>query len=529
MRTMSERHLQLVMPDELSIEVLVSRLHQSMRFSESGPVTLKRTYYDSFDWRLYAHGGVLEAESGNGAIDLLWRALDSGELYNRQPVDTLPRFAWDLPCGPLRKALEPVLEMRVLLPVAWVRSTVRTLHVLNKDEKTVARVLVEENVPLAPGGMATGRHLPRVRVLPVKGYPKYLQQLLQLLESDLGLPPANEDLMLVALGALGRQPADYSSKINVPLDPAMRAHTATKTILRHLLQTLKANEAGVRADLDSECLHDFRVAVRRTRSALAQIRDVFPAEALERFRPAFAWLGDITGPTRDFDVYLLNFDQYKRSLPAAFRDHLDPLRGFLHAHQKKAHLALVAQLDSPRYREVIADWRAFLQDPADAPAGLRNAGRPALVVAGEQIWRVYGHALKQGRAIGAQTPAEALHELRKTCKKLRYLMEFFRSLYPAAEIHRLVKALKTLQDNLGEIQDLQVQMRSLRQISRQMADEVAVDTLMAMGMLVDVLATRQRRARAAFRKRFAKFAAAENRDLFKALFAQSPAQQASRS
>ena len=93
----------------------------------------------------------------------------------------------------------------------------------------------------------------------------------------------------------------------------------------------------------------------------------------------------------------------------------------------------------------------------------------------------------------------------------------------------MVKALKTLQDNLGEIQDLQVQMHSLRQISQQMADEaeVAVDTLMAIGMLVEALDERQRRARAAFRKRFASFATPANHDLFKTLFAQSPAQQAS--
>ena len=70
---------------------------------------------------------------------------------------------------------------------------------------------------------------------------------------------------------------------------------------------------------------------------------------------------------------------------------------------------------------------------------------------------------------------------------------------------------------------------SLRQMSQQMADEaeVAADTLMAMGMLVEALDKRQRRAREAFGKCFAKFAAAENRRLFKALFAQDPVQQVS--
>jgi len=34
----------------------------------------------------------------------------------------------------------------------------------------------------------------------------------------------------------------------------------------------------------------------------------------DQFSRKFAWLGEITGPTRDLDVYLLNFGAYKNSL-----------------------------------------------------------------------------------------------------------------------------------------------------------------------------------------------------------------------
>ena len=47
------------------------------------------------------------------------------------------------------------------------------------------------------------------------------------------------------------------------------------------LDTLEANVEGTRADLDSEFLHDLRVATRRTRSALSQIKAVLPAEITE--------------------------------------------------------------------------------------------------------------------------------------------------------------------------------------------------------------------------------------------------------
>ena len=51
-----------------------------------------------------------------------------------------------------------------------------------------------------------------------------------------------------------------------------------KAILRHTLAVMRANEEGIKADWDTEFLHDYRTAVRRTRSALSQIPGIFPPE-----------------------------------------------------------------------------------------------------------------------------------------------------------------------------------------------------------------------------------------------------------
>jgi CHAD domain-containing protein len=134
---------------------------------------------------------------------------------------------------------------------------------------------------------------------------------------------------------------------------------------------------------------------------------------------------------------------------------------------------------------------------------------------------VYKRVLKEGRAIQPETPAEALHELRKTCKKLRYLMEFFMSLYPTSEIKALIKVLKNLQDNLGEFQDYEVQVSTLKQFSQQMMAEgnAPAETLMAMGILVEDLNKRQHQARDEFAARFEKFSLPDNQKHFRALFA----------
>jgi CHAD domain-containing protein len=142
-------------------------------------------------------------------------------------------------------------------------------------------------------------------------------------------------------------------------------------------------------------------------------------------------------------------------------------------------------------------------------------------VASERIWRTYRKTLKEGNAITVESPAEALHDLRKTCKKLRYLMEFFQSLYPRSDIKELIRVLKTLQDNLGDFQDYEVQVSTLKEFSHQMVAEgqVPPDTLLAMGILIDGLERRQQQAREEFSDRFSGFSQQDNQERFRKLFA----------
>jgi CHAD domain-containing protein len=263
------------------------------------------------------------------------------------------------------------------------------------------------------------------------------------------------------------------------------------------------------------------VAVRRTRSALSQIKGVFPEAVVDDFKARFGWVGQITGPTRDMDVYLLGFGDYRDSLPADYRDHLEPMHRFLEAHRKAEQAALARELDSPRFRKILQDWREFLEAPVPEQPEAPNAARPIRELASRRILKMYKRVLNEGRAIDPETPPEHLHELRKSCKKLRYLIEFTANIYPKKPAKAVIKNLKTLLDNLGTFQDLEVQAGKLRGLARQMSEEgeVPVDTLLAMGMLVDGLLERQRHARAEFQDRFAGFDSDANRRAYQQLFA----------
>jgi len=512
--------IELIIPESLCFEDLQSALQKNTRVLTEPPRTVYRTYYDSFDWRLYRNGARLEDTCDGNEHMLVWRTLKGNQRDIRLKQQKAPRFARGLPAGQFRDLLEPLLDMRELVPGIRVRTRVHPLRILNKNDKTVAYLTIEENSLPRQQGRRSGKLDDRAIIIPVKGYLKPCNEVAKLLQRQ-DLTPAQDDLMLAALTAIGEMPGDYSSRLHLKLDPAMRADRASKVILHRILDIMLQNETGTRAGTDTEFLHDFRVAVRRTRSALTQIKAVFPKRIVDRYKTEFSWLGQVTTPSRDLDVYLLNFDEYRDSLPAAMQADIEPLREFLIRHQTTEHRALKKALDSARYRRLIRNWRNFLDQPVNERTTLKNAGRPILEVSRERIWRIYRRALREGNAINAQSPADTLHELRKTCKKLRYLMEFFQSLYPAARIRKLIRALKALQDNLGNFQDYEVQAATLKKFSHQMVEEsrVSADTLLAMGMLIDGLERRQHQAREEFAGRFADFSLQKNQDRFRKLFA----------
>jgi CHAD domain-containing protein len=239
-----------------------------------------------------------------------------------------------------------------------------------------------------------------------------------------------------------------------------------------------------------------------------------------RFAAEFKWVGDLTTPTRDLDVHLLDFEETAQTLQAAKPDDLEPFRAYLKQRRTKEYRALVRGLRSPRFVSLLQDWRAALTKIRDnskrAKAGTtarsgqsaRTAGETAGTLAAERTRRAFAKVAKRGAAITPASPHDSLHDLRKRCKELRYALEFFAPLHDPVAYGKVVGDLKRLQDCLGEFQDTEVQIGEIRGLatSMQAAGEAPAVTLLAMGEVTAGLAVRQQRARADFERRFAAFA-----------------------
>ena len=295
----------------------------------------------------------------------------------------------------------------------------------------------------------------------------------------------------------------------VSMDAGERADVATARVLLRLLEIQDANLPGLMADADVEFLHDYRVAIRRTRAVLREMRGVFDPEDLQRVRASFKWLQDQTSATRDLDVYLQDFEELRERAPATVRADLDPIEPLLRQRRERARADMERALSSERARILRAEWAEILQVLVLEDEHARpDASRPIGKLAAQRIRRVHRKMVAMGRAISPGSPPQEYHELRKKGKELRYLLELFGTpLFDGDVVRSLVKALKGLQDVLGLHQDREVQIEMLRELGHELVSRPGgPSALMAIGTLIDRLEDDAAEARGHFAASFAEFA-----------------------
>jgi CHAD domain-containing protein len=403
----------------------------------------------------------------------------------------------------VREALIPLASPRALLPLVKAVSTVRIVRLLNEDGKTVARLITDQSTVSTPSAANTAELPPRLAIAEVRGYPGQARKAAALLATVPHASPATESLLAAARDALGL--AQPVSGLDAGITASMPGSVAVARLLLRLLDTLELNIDGVLRDLDTEFLHDLRVAVRRTRSAIKLLGRVLPPDLAAQYAAQFKSFGDLTTPTRDLDVHLLGFTTMTERLVAASPQDLEPFREFLARRRVREFRRLAAVLRAPRFRPVLDDWRKALLEIRDAASSPKLT---ASELATATTKRAFRQITAQGGAITPSSPPESLHDLRKRAKELRYLLEFFAPLHDPAVYKKVVGDLKQLQDCLGEFQDSQVQREEIHALAEAMLVERAAPaaTLLAMGEVAAQLAVSQAEARDDFARRFARFA-----------------------
>jgi len=496
--------------DTLSLAHILGALGDA-GFSVSPVLRLERTVLDTFDGRISAAGLRLEVREEH---DQQLTLTGGGSAVAGVSIVGVPRVTGDLPPGPFRARLAKVLGVRALVPVISLTVCEATATKRDRAGKARVSISVHDQVAIAGHGPILGTY---VEVRGVAGYAADFAGATELLRRW-GLAPSDGDLVEAAAAATGRALGGFTISPTVPLRRGEPAYVAFRRLLVNLADTVDATWQGTVDDIDPEFLHDMRVAVRRTRSVLAQGKRVLPPPGRRSYGEAFRWLGTATSRPRDLDVYLLEWDRYVSPLGAGTAQALSPVRDLISAQRREAHATLGGVLRSDRYQDLMSGWHHWLNEAPARPSE-QDADRPMGAVVTARTVAAQELVLAHGRSIGPDSPAEDLHELRKDAKKLRYLLECFGSLYQPSRRKAFVQVLKALQDNLGEHQDSEVHLGELRSIPAQLGGRAAAEptTLVAIGQLTEQLEQRRKAARTEFAERFSAYDAKDTHSSFKKL------------
>lgn len=459
---------------------------------------------DCFD-RSLGNAGQLLIEAGGELI-----LLRQDGICCAQTAERRGNFAADLAPGPVRDALSSLSPLRSLLALGRGQMERQRASLRDDEDKTQARVLLHRLRPAGGGNPVTLAELQ-----PLRGYDGAFDQLSRRVRG------AGPSLELSALPkTLFPGCLRYDPKPAIPITPEMPAVRAATLIITAQIAVARQNEPGVIADIDTEFLHDYRVSLRKIRSVLSLFKGVYASAQTEVLKAGFSALMEPTGRLRDLDVYLLERQMYFDLLPETLHPGLSAMFDMFARERAAVLEQLVKRFRSARYGREIGALEALFATPERLePGGM--AGQPALAYARRLIWKRYRKVCKIARAIHDGTPDHEVHALRISCKKLRYLMEFFAPLFPAREMKKLIKPLKRLQDNLGLFNDFSVQQASLRAfLDSHRAGDRDTDLAIAqsVGALIAVLHQRQTEERARVLENFAGFDSPAVQAAFRDLF-----------
>lgn len=467
---------------------LLARLQSRVTLVGQDQQTGVLEFFDSFDRDLWFAERVLYRRKRELVLSTVHDLLLARPIATCSLDQEMPGFADQLPASAVQTEVGSLLKLRAILPMIRMGVASESFAVKNEDGKTVVRLGLESLSGLDATG---GTTLQLCCLWPVRGYDRETDELVAYLH-DLGLYSADSMAAARVLGELAAVPEEHPSKHVARGDQDRTSRRAICQLMRDLWATARSREEGIVADIDTEFLHEYRVALRRIRSLLSLTKRVFPEPLTQALKECFRGLASVTNRLRDLDVYLLSREPYQQLLPIDLRPGLDPMfADFASCREREQH-AVRGWLTSAAYEASVSEAERLLE--AFERSAARDVTDPlnhkwGAAIIGKRYKKIAGHAER----IDNRTADATIHQLRVECKKLRYALEFFGSVFDENTLAAAIKRLKRLQDALGVFNDLSVQRAFLANYLEQNQDGFGTNTALAasIGGLVGALYQRQ--------------------------------------
>ena len=472
-------------------------------------------FLDTFEWGIWYGGHILYATDGNYHLcldDKGW----PGSLVCREEGDGKRRFWQDFNSPEMRASLEAMMGLRALSPVAEASFKTFRTELRNELGKIVCRV---EWVAVYAGRNSETEIQHSCRIIPLRGYEREAGLVVERLITH-GATPASEGPMNTLFRLYGSGPVKYSLRPSFGIEPETTARDAAGRIVRGMLEIIAMNLPGLIDDLDTEFLHDYRICIRKIRSALGLLKGVYPVEECSGIREELGNMARQTNRLRDLDVYLLARKEYLELLPAPLRPAMEQMFEDFAAERKLEVRRVVTKIRSRSARSRLERMESFFS-PESPHVESPNAGVSVGPLVFRQIYRRYKKIRKAAAGLSPDTPDAVFHQIRIECKKLRYLMEFFSEIIPLESGDILQKQLRRLQGRLGDFNDASVQQEALLDYWNRKKPGPRLS--LGLGGLVSVLYNRQQQTRGLVIQSLDEFCSASTAAAFKRTFRQQAA------
>lgn len=453
------------------------------------PFTMRNTYYDTDDLRLFRWGVTLRRREGSG--DEGWHLklpVDGADGTHRDEIRA-PLDDRDTPPAELTDLVSALLREAPVHSVATLR-TERAPHHLLDDEGHVLAEVVDDTVTVLDDSRTVGvfREVEVEAVTEGDDEPD-LDLLGSVVDSlvEHGAVPHTLSKAAAALGPRTQQPPDVPEPRwpdrHDAAGEAVRAFLATH-VRRLLLQDIR-----LRRDLP-DAVHQMRVAARRLRSGLQVFRPLVDRAWADRLRGELAWAAGSLGVARDTEVLQERLDRDAEGLSAEdarlARGVIDPA---LEERMRSARGDAEALLASDRYRRLLADLVAAAREPrlTDHARERCSEALPPLVA------KAYRRLDRDVRDLRLDTASSQWHETRIAAKRARYATDAVAPVF-GRRAHALAEQLARVTDVLGQHQDAYVAQVTLAEL----APAADARSAFALGLLHGIEQRSELRDREAF-------------------------------
>jgi len=254
----------------------------------------------------------------------------------------------------------------------------------------------------------------------------------------------------------------FEKAASVKLDRSMSCVEAFRVITGSCIRQIIANEPGMCAG-HAEALHQLRVGLRRLRAATKAFAEVTADPQQGKIKAELKWVMKQIGPARDLDVFGTDVLEPLRQIDTD-DPHLAEAQRSYNEMRRQAHESARSSIRSDRFRKNLLDLAEWIEvGPWTTDPALKEVReRKVTERAAEVLARWRKRFRKRGKKLGDLSPQQR-HILRMRAKDLRYVIEFFASLFPGQENGKrreaALAALEKLQDTLGALNDLTARKR----------------------------------------------------------------------